>query len=69
MLMLIKFDFFVIVILYEVVMVDCKFLVKYNFKYLVVDEGYRLKNFDCKFIREFKYIFIVNKLLFIGMLF
>jgi ATP-dependent DNA helicase len=62
----IKPDFPVIVTSYEVVMADRKFLAKYNFKYLVVDEGHRLKNFDCKLIRELKYIPTANKLLLTG---
>ena len=62
----IKPTFPVIVTSYEVVMADRKFLSKYNFKYLVVDEGHRLKNFDCKLIRELKYIPTANKLLLTG---
>jgi len=62
----IKPEFPVIVTSYEVVMADRKFLQKYNFKYLVVDEGHRLKNFDCKLIRELKFIPAGNKLLLTG---
>ena len=59
----IKDTFPVIVTSFEIVMADRKFLQKYNFKYLVVDEGHRLKNFDCKLIRELKTIPTANKLL------
>jgi ATP-dependent DNA helicase len=59
-------DFPVIVTSFEIVMADRKFLQKYNFKYLVVDEGHRLKNFDCKLIRELKFIPTANKLLLTG---
>jgi len=62
----IKPEFPVIVTSYEVVMADRKFLQKYNFKYMVVDEGHRLKNFDCKLIRELKFIPAANKLLLTG---
>ena len=62
----IKPDFPVIVTSFEIVMADRKFLQKYNFKYLVVDEGHRLKNFDCKLIRELKFIPSANKLLLTG---
>jgi ATP-dependent DNA helicase len=62
----IKPDFPVIVTSFEIVMADRKFLQKYNFKYLVVDEGHRLKNFDCKLIRELKFIPTANKLLLTG---
>ena len=62
----IKPEFPVIVTSFEIVMADRKFLQKYNFKYLVVDEGHRLKNFDCKLIRELKSIPTANKLLLTG---
>ena len=62
----IKDTFPVIVTSFEIVMADRKFLQKYNFKYLVVDEGHRLKNFDCKLIRELKAIPTANKLLLTG---
>ena len=62
----IKDTFPVIVTSFEIVMADRKFLSKYNFKYLVVDEGHRLKNFDCKLIRELKEIPTSNKLLLTG---
>jgi ATP-dependent DNA helicase len=62
----IKPAFPAIVTSFEIVMADRKFLQKYNFKYLVVDEGHRLKNFDCKLIRELKQIPAANKLLLTG---
>ena len=62
----ISHEFPVIVTSFEIVMADRKFLQKYNFKYLVVDEGHRLKNFDCKLIRELKFIPAANKLLLTG---
>ena len=45
----------VIITSYEIIIADRKFLQRYNFKYIVVDEGHRLKNFDCKLLRELKY--------------
>ena len=45
---------------------DRKFLQKYHFKYIVVDEGHRLKNFDCKLVRELRTIPTNNKLLLTG---
>jgi ATP-dependent DNA helicase len=59
-------EFPVVVTSFEIVMADRKFLQKYNWKYLVVDEGHRLKNFDCKLIRELKCIPTANKLLLTG---
>jgi ATP-dependent DNA helicase len=44
----------IVVTSYEIVMKDKKYLSKFNFKYLVVDEGHRLKNLDCKLIRMLK---------------
>ena len=51
---------------YEIVIADRKFLQKYHFKYIVVDEGHRLKNFDCKLVRELRTIPTNNKLLLTG---
>jgi ATP-dependent DNA helicase len=59
-------EFPVVVTSFEIVMADRKFLQKYNWKYLVVDEGHRLKNFDCKLVRELKCIPTANKLLLTG---
>lgn len=59
-------DFPVIITSYEIVIADVKFLQKYQFKYVVVDEGHRLKNFDCRLIRELKQIPAANRLLLSG---
>ena len=59
-------NFPVIVTSFEIAMFDRKFLQKYQFKYLIVDEGHRLKNFDCRLIRELKIIPAANKLLLTG---
>eukprot|EP00250_Pteridium_aquilinum_P026525 c33139_g1_i1 orf=270-2639(+) len=59
-------SFPVIVTSYEVAMNDRKFLSKYRWKYIVVDEGHRLKNFDCKLLRELKQIPADNTLLLTG---
>ena len=59
-------NFPVICTSYEIVIADSKFLQKYKFKYIVVDEGHRLKNFDCRLIRELKTIPAENKLLLSG---
>ena len=49
-------------------MADVKFLQKYHFKYIVVDEGHRLKNMNCKLLRELRTIRTENKLLLSGVL-
>lgn len=59
-------SFPVIVTSYEVAMNDRKFLSKYKWKYIVVDEGHRLKNFDCKLLRELKLLPADNTLLLTG---
>jgi ATP-dependent DNA helicase len=56
----------VIVTSYEVVMNDSKALARYDWKYLVVDEGHRLKNSNCKLLRELKTLPVENKLLLSG---
>jgi len=56
----------VIVTSYEIIIADRKFLQKYLFKYLVVDEGHRLKNYDCKLLRELRQLHCANKLLLTG---
>jgi ATP-dependent DNA helicase len=47
-------------------MADIKALARYNWKYIVVDEGHRLKNFNCKLIRDLKTLPADNKLLLTG---
>lgn len=59
-------DFPVVVSSYEIVIADRKFLQRYHWKYLVVDEGHRLKNFNCRLIRELRQIPVDNKLLLTG---
>lgn len=59
-------DFPVIVTSYEIVMNDRKFLQRYNWKYIVVDEGHRLKNMNCRLIKELKTYSSANRLLLTG---
>jgi ATP-dependent DNA helicase len=59
-------NFPVIVSTYEIVMADIKALARYNWKYVVVDEGHRLKNFECKLIRDLRMLPADNKLLLTG---
>ncbi len=56
----------VIVTTYDMVMRDQKYLSKFMWKYIVVDEGHRLKNMDCKLIRELKTYKTANRLLLTG---
>lgn len=61
-----EMDFPVIVTSYEIVMNDRKFLQRYNWKYIVVDEGHRLKNMNCRLIKELKTYSSANRLLLTG---
>lgn len=56
----------VIVTSYEIVLADIKHMQKFNWKYIVVDEGHRLKNMNCKLIRELRTLNADNKLLLTG---
>ncbi|TDL18206.1 hypothetical protein BD410DRAFT_793521 [Rickenella mellea] len=44
----------VVITTYEMIIKDAPHLSKYNWGYIVVDEGHRLKNFDCKLMQEIK---------------
>ncbi|KAI1296078.1 hypothetical protein EDD11_007587 [Mortierella claussenii] len=59
-------SFPIIVTSYEIVIRDRKFLSKYQWKYIIVDEGHRLKNMDCKLIRELKSYHSANRMLLTG---
>ncbi|CAG8529973.1 4347_t:CDS:10 [Diversispora eburnea] len=56
----------IIVTSYEIVMNDRKYLQKFAWKYIVVDEGHRIKNLNCKLIRELKTYQSANRLLLTG---
>lgn len=59
-------SFPVVVTSYEIVMNDRKFLQRYLWKYIIVDEGHRLKNLNCRLIRELKAYATANRLLLTG---
>ncbi|GAB5585894.1 Putative ATPase [Umbelopsis nana] len=59
-------DFPIIVTSYEIVMNDRKFLQRYSWKYIVVDEGHRIKNLNCRLIHELKSFKSANRLLLTG---
>lgn len=59
-------SFPIVVTSYEIVMNDRKFLQKYNWKYIVVDEGHRIKNLNCRLIHELKSFKSANRLLLTG---
>jgi ATP-dependent DNA helicase len=49
-----KETFPVVVTTYEMIIRDQPLLSKYNWGYIVVDEGHRLKNLNCRLIQEIK---------------
>lgn len=49
-----KETFPVVVTTYEMIIRDQPHLSKYNWGYIVVDEGHRLKNLNCRLIQEIK---------------
>ncbi|KAI5285876.1 hypothetical protein KEM54_000227 [Ascosphaera aggregata] len=61
-----KHDFPVVCTSYEICMNDRKFLSKYQWKYIIVDEGHRLKNFNCRLIKELLTYNSANRLLMTG---
>ena len=51
---------------YDIIMRDRKFLQKFSWKYIIIDEGHRIKNLDCKLIKELKSYDSANRLLLTG---
>lgn len=51
---------------YEIVLADIKFLQKFKWKYIIVDEGHRLKNWNCKLLRELRTLESANKMILSG---
>ncbi|KAL7273225.1 putative ATPase [Rhizina undulata] len=59
-------DFPIICTSYEMIMKDRKYLQKYSWKFIVIDEGHRIKNLNCRLIRELKSYTSANRLLLTG---
>ncbi|RPA94511.1 hypothetical protein L873DRAFT_1701176 [Choiromyces venosus 120613-1] len=51
---------------YDLVMIDRKYLAKYGWKFIIIDEGHRIKNLNCKLITELKKYKSANRLLLTG---
>eukprot|EP00026_Physarum_polycephalum_P000248 Phypoly_transcript_00248.p1 GENE.Phypoly_transcript_00248~~Phypoly_transcript_00248.p1 ORF type:complete len:838 (-),score=136.55 Phypoly_transcript_00248:415-2928(-) len=56
----------VLITSYDIAINDRKYLQRYKWKYLVVDEAHRLKNFECKLICELRQLDTENRLLLTG---
>ncbi|KAJ9095973.1 hypothetical protein QFC21_005335 [Naganishia friedmannii] len=59
-------SFPVIVTTYEMIIKDQQYLSRYDWKFIVVDEGHRLKNLNSKLIQELKTYRSANRLLLTG---
>eukprot|EP00186_Timspurckia_oligopyrenoides_P004169 CAMPEP_0182444864 /NCGR_PEP_ID=MMETSP1172-20130603/3175_1 /TAXON_ID=708627 /ORGANISM="Timspurckia oligopyrenoides, Strain CCMP3278" /LENGTH=725 /DNA_ID=CAMNT_0024640511 /DNA_START=35 /DNA_END=2212 /DNA_ORIENTATION=+ len=51
---------------YELAMRERPFLSKFEWKYIIIDEGHRLKNIDCKLVNELQKYTSANRLLLTG---
>ncbi|XP_076025346.1 lymphoid-specific helicase [Genypterus blacodes] len=56
----------VVVTSFEIAMIDRKVFQRFQWKYLIVDEGHRIKNMNCRLVRELKMLPTDNKLLLSG---
>ncbi|XP_026209445.1 lymphoid-specific helicase isoform X2 [Anabas testudineus] len=56
----------VVITSFEISMIDRKVLQRFQWKYLIVDEGHRIKNLNCRLVRELKMLPTDNKLLLTG---
>jgi len=56
----------IVITSYEIVMNDRKYLSKFSWKYIIVDEGHRIKNLNCKLVQELKSYQSANRLLLTG---
>ncbi|CAL8255664.1 unnamed protein product [Lota lota] len=56
----------VVITSFEVAMFDRKVLQRFQWKYLIVDEGHRIKNLNCRLVQELKLLPTDNKLLLTG---
>ncbi|KAF8329832.1 uncharacterized protein EI90DRAFT_2973500 [Cantharellus anzutake] len=62
-----KIDMFPIVLTtYDIVMRDRPHLSRYEWRYIIVDEGHRLKNMNCKLMREIKQYSSANRMILTG---
>ncbi|KAI5785060.1 SWI/SNF chromatin remodeling complex component [Peziza echinospora] len=59
-------DFPIVCTSYELIMRDKKALQRFNWSFIIIDEGHRIKNLNCKLIRELKSYTSANRLLLTG---
>ena len=56
----------VVITSYDMIMLEYKFLLKFQWRFIVVDEGHRLKNLNCSLIKHLKGLHSDNRLLLTG---
>ncbi|KAG5266289.1 hypothetical protein AALO_G00229330 [Alosa alosa] len=56
----------VVITSFEIAMIDRRKLQRFQWKFLIVDEGHRIKNLNCRLVRELKMLSTDNKLLLTG---
>ncbi|XP_048864717.1 lymphoid-specific helicase isoform X2 [Brienomyrus brachyistius] len=56
----------VVITSFEIAMRDRKYLQRFQWKYLIVDEGHRIKNLNCRLVKDLKTYPTDNKLLLSG---
>jgi ATP-dependent DNA helicase len=59
-------DFPVVVTTYDIIIRDRVHLSKYDWGYIVVDEGHRLKNLNCKLMKEIKQYHSAGRMILTG---
>ncbi|KAJ3179280.1 hypothetical protein HK101_010051 [Irineochytrium annulatum] len=59
-------NFPIVVTSYEIVMNDRRYLQKFKWKYIIIDEGHRLKNLNCRLMKELKAYPSANRLILSG---
>ena len=61
-----KLTFPVVVTSFEICMIDRSHLERYEWQYLILDEGHRIKNRNCRLVKELKSLRSVSRLLLTG---
>lgn len=61
-----ELSFPVVVTSFEICMIDRTFLERYQWQYMILDEGHRIKNRSCRLVQELKQIPATSRLLLTG---
>lgn len=63
---IVKSQVHIVITSFDVAIRDKRYLKKFDWKYLVIDEAHRLKNFNCRLIKELRRYRTDNRLLLTG---